>query len=181
MATLTSTCSLPSAARPCQTERNYPGESHCTAPLTHSHTLSIHPPIQRTRFCLCFLLMQPFRPSISVIFISALPLFSSSLLFLSSRLFSSPFSLLPPSSLSLCEITSLLCAATEITFAFYIFRRMFSPVPLLYVPLSLISPVEKEKKKETHAWKYIFDSHLIEESPPSPRSRHFCLGPRRKR
>lgn len=31
VATLTSTCSLPSAARLCQTEINYPGESYCTA------------------------------------------------------------------------------------------------------------------------------------------------------
>lgn len=39
VATLTSTCSLPSAARLCQTEINYPGESYCTAEhryFTHS-------------------------------------------------------------------------------------------------------------------------------------------------
>lgn len=78
VATLTSTCSLPTAAQLCQTEINYPGESHCTA----EHGYIRHTVLSQDIFFfkykrhfsvfIFFLQIGSFHLSISVIFISSL-------------------------------------------------------------------------------------------------------------
>lgn len=91
VATLTSTCSLPSAAQLCQTEINYPGESYCTVERTRiTHTLShtFYIISNRTDTFLPLLSVNPLVPSFNQYHFHINSPFNSSLLTYQSRLFS---------------------------------------------------------------------------------------------
>ena len=77
VATLTSTCSLPSAARLCQTEINYPGESYCTAEHRYIRHTALSHAIYIFKYKRHFFLqIASFHLSISVIFTPSLSFFS---------------------------------------------------------------------------------------------------------
>lgn len=127
VATLTSTCSLPSAARLCQTEINYPGESYCTAEHRYVRHMALSHAIYIFKYKRHFTFFSKSHRSISRS-VSFSPLhFLSSHLSISSFFFSAslPFSLLPVISSSLWNNKSLICVVAKITSAFYIFHCMF--------------------------------------------------------
>lgn len=159
VATLTSTCSLPTAARLCQTEINYPGESYCTAEhgyirltvLSQAHlyffkykrhssvSFSINRIVPSLDQCHFHIISHPLT--------FFLLTYQSLLFFLASLPF---FFLLPVISFSLWN--NIICGVAKITSAFYIFHCVFSFFPSLYV-LS-ITPKGKEKRnlKEICLW-----------------------------
>lgn len=151
VATLTSTCSLPTAARLCQTEINYPGESYCysKAQIFYAHTsftgyLYFLPNIRS------ILLSPPSRsfPSISVIFISSLIYLLY--IFSAINVYLSLYSALPFISAScqlflLWEIISVISGVAKITSAFYIFPFLFSV--FLCCMFSLYYSRGRKKKK----------------------------------
>lgn len=168
VATLTSTCSLPTAAPLCQTEINYPGESHCTAEhawirdaaaskgyLYFPHTLFL-------LFCIFSSSLNHTGLSISVIFRIVLhpctlcfPHLSISLYFffhgLSFSFLSLTLAVIP---FSLWNNNSLICAVAKITSAFYIFLYVFL---FLTVPLcSLHCPPRETGKRNTQKEIYLW-------------------------
>lgn len=151
MATLTSTCSLPTAARLCQTEINYPGESHCYSKAPLYNALCFHKLYFYQIKKAVFFHLQVGSFCLSASFSSYLlsTYFISSHLSIYTLLFTQLFHLfLFPVNFSTLRNNNVISGVAKITSAFYILLCFYSLCSSAVCSLSII-PEGGGKKKQT--------------------------------